>query len=49
MRGLEAEEDWTWWEREVLMRLTKREGGRRVTPSFSDIVEGSKSGQRERA
>ena len=31
------------------MRLTKREGGRRVTPSFSEVAEGSKSGQRERA
>ena len=31
------------------MRLTKREGGRRVTPSFSGVVEGSKSGRQERA
>ena len=44
-RGLEVKEDWTWWERDVSMRLTKREGGRRVTPSFSKVAEGSKSGQ----
>ena len=31
------------------MRLTKREGGRRVTPSFSEVAEGSKSGWQERA
>ena len=31
------------------MRLTKRDGGRRVTPSFSSVVEGSRSGHRERA
>ena len=31
------------------MRLMKRDGGRRVTPSFSGIVEGSRSGRRERA
>ena len=47
-RGLEVEEDWMRWERDVSMRLTKREGGRRVTPSFSSVVEGSKSGQQER-
>ena len=32
----------------MLMRLTKREGGRRVTPSFSGVAKGSKSGRRER-
>ena len=31
------------------MRLTKRNEGRRVTPSFSGVVEGSRSGRRERA
>ena len=37
------------WERDVSMRLMKREGGRRVTSLFSGIVGGSRSGQRERA
>ena len=27
------------------MRLTKSDGGRRVTPSFSGVVEGRRSGQ----
>ena len=31
------------------MRLMKSEGGRRVTPLFSGIVEGSRSGRQERA
>ena len=31
------------------MRLMKRDGGRRVTPLFSGVVEGSRSGRRERA
>ena len=31
------------------MRLTKRDGGRRVTPSFSGVVEGSRSGHQESA
>ena len=44
-RGSEVEEDWMRWEREVLMRLMKRDGGRRVTPSFSGVVEGSRLGQ----
>ena len=48
-RGSEVEEDWMQWERKVLMRLTKRDGGRRVTPSFSGVVEKSRSGQQERA
>ena len=42
------EEDWTQWEREVLMRLMKGEGGRRVTPLFSRVVKGRRSGQQER-
>ena len=42
------EEDWTRWEREVSMRLMKSEGGRRVIPSFSEVVEGSRSGRQER-
>ena len=33
------------WERDVSIRSTKREGERRVTPSFSGVVEGSRSGQ----
>ena len=49
MRGSEAEEDWTQWERKVSMKLIKSEGGRRVTPSFSGVVEGSRSGWREGA
>ena len=48
-RGSEVEEDWMRWEREVSMRLTKRDGGRRVTPSLSGVVEGSRSGRQERA
>ena len=48
-RGSEVEEDWMQWERKVSMRLMKRDGERRVTPSFSDVAEGSRSGQRERA
>ena len=31
------------------MRLTKSEGRRRVTPSFSGVIEGCRSGWRERA
>ena len=31
------------------MRLMKSEGGRGVTPSFSGVVEGRRSGWRERA
>ena len=31
------------------MRLMKREGGRRVTPLFSGVAEGSRLGRRERA
>ena len=31
------------------MRLMKSEGGRRVTPLFSGVVEGRRSGRRERA
>ena len=27
------------WESDVSMRLTKSEGGRRVTPSFSGVVK----------
>ena len=30
------------------MRLTKSEGERRVTPSFSGVVEGRRSGWQER-
>ena len=48
-RGSEVEEDWIWWEREVSMRLMKSEGGRRVTPLFSGVIEGRRSGQRDRA
>ena len=48
-RELAAEEDWIQWEREVSMRLTKKEDGRRMTPLFSGVVEGSKLGRRERA
>ena len=33
----------------MLMRLTKREGGRRVTPLFSGVVEGRRLGWQERA
>ena len=44
-RGSEVEEDWIWWEREVSMRLMKSEGGRRVTPLFSGVIEGRRSGQ----
>ena len=32
------------WKSDVSMRLTKSEGGRRVTPSFSGVVEGRRSG-----
>ena len=39
------EEDWTQWERDVSMRLTKSEGERRVTPLFSGVVEGRRSGR----
>ena len=38
-----------WWEREVSMGLMKSEGGRRVTPSFSGVVEERRSGWQERA
>ena len=31
------------------MRLTKSEGGRRVTPSFLGVVEGRRLEQQERA
>ena len=48
-RGSEVEEDWMQWKRDMSMRLMKREGRRRVTPSFSGVVEGSRSGQQERA
>ena len=48
-RGSEVEEDWMRCKREVSMRLTKRDGGRRVTPLFSGVVKGSRSGCRERA
>ena len=48
-RELKAEEDCMQWDRDMLMRLTKSEGGRRVTPSFSGVEEGRRSGQQERA
>ena len=43
------EEDWIQWERDMSIRLTKSEGERRVTPSFSRVVEGRRSGWQERA
>src|SRR6266576_2841094 len=48
-RGSEEEEEAILRERATSMTLTKREGGRRVTPSFSSSCDGKRSGRRERA
>ena len=47
--GSPAEADLMRWERAVSMRLTKREGGRRVTSVLSESSAGRRSGRRERA
>ena len=47
-RGSAAKQDWIWWKNEVSMRLIKSKGERRVSPLFSEMAEGRRSGQQDR-
>ena len=47
--GSEVEEDWMRCEIDMLMRLTKSEGGRRITSLFSGVAEGRRLGWWKRA
>ena len=38
-----------WWESDMLMRLTKSEGEKRVTPLFSGVVDRRRLEWQERA